>query len=326
MNFIALSLLLFISYSSFVNAQCPTPNYFMIQTHVGAGKSVTMPIDFNTSSIVRIDCISGVIWDVLTGHPSFTLTLEAPAANLVYPLLSAQGNTTTGVSRCNTSWCINAALFVQYTTAPNPPAQWLVRFTNKNSLWNADVNLTFSISEYGIGPAPTPGSGCKGGCTPNGTLPLSECNWYLTSPDATWVPRNYGEAAACACTLANIPGSMSATAMCVRNRIHAFHVGTTYFTAAMKAQLLVLKQTYCTGGASGDMFCSPKYYSALDGMSFPTIAHDLHQAAYNACCCPHPVAPVAAWWGIMVGGWATAAVCSVEVALIETVGSCGCDG
>ena len=300
---------------------CDPNNYFFLQKHIPASHSVTMVLNFESASIVQIECISGNIFDLASGFPSFSLTLEAPTAGLVFPLL----NSTHGATKCNTSWCIDVALYHQYTALHTTPTsvQWLIRFSNLNMLWNANINLTMSIKEYNVGPAPPPSTGCAPACMPVGTLPLSDCNWYLT-PEASWVPRNYAEAASCACTLGNNPASSTPTAQCVRANIHASHVGTQYFSAAMKASLLALEQAHCYGGKSGRHFCTPLYYYYLTSMSFSSIAHTLHQDAYTRCCCPSTVAPLLAWWGIMVAGWAPANFCSLEITLIETVGACGC--
>src|SRR5687767_3003786 len=68
-------------------------------------------------------CFGGKVWDKFSGHPKFTLYLEAVQTGQVFDL----------------SRFINATNLVYKSERWT---DWRIVFENKNSLWNADLNFT----------------------------------------------------------------------------------------------------------------------------------------------------------------------------------------
>lgn len=176
----------------------------------------------------------------------------------------------------------------------------------------------------------TPQQPCKAGCSPNGTLPLTDCSWY-TGNGSAWLPPTYGMAAGCVCTLAHAPFAQAPTAACVRTALHEGHLTNVYFNASTKAALARLKTAQCQRDPSlpGGMKCPAAYYAALAHTGFLHTVYRMHQDAYAACCCPGHVAGEWAWSLVVFGGVfseALAALCPLEVDMVECFGNCGCQG
>lgn len=150
-------------------------------------------------------------------------------------------------------------------------------------------------------------------CKPNESTVDVDCNWYIDSEEAAWLPTGYAEAATCACTLKGLEGAHSPTANCVRQIVQDSHKDETYFSAEQKQLLLDAKNRM-------------GYRELLNAMQFSAVVHELHQKAYAECCCPGMPAERWAWDLITLFGKLSAKVCSLEIRAIEEFGPCGCDG
>ena len=120
-------LITILSFSLLCSSQLCKQGETWQQLHIVAGSYVTYQLS-GIGSTLYIQCLSGFIWDLASGHPKLTLELYQ-GVNKVADLTNAVNNTGT-----------QGLLF----TGPSETGQWSLVATNNNRLWNADVTLVIS--------------------------------------------------------------------------------------------------------------------------------------------------------------------------------------
>jgi len=334
--------------------ECPEhPSSWPIQHwnrwHIMAGQQVAF--DLGWGNAVSINCISGNVFDEYSGQPNFQLVISAPKIRYaefdLTPYVNNNKNLSQGI------W-LDTSFGVQYPgTKASLNTNFNLLFRNQNSLWNADFNFTFT---YGMinnsqdfnGPIPpylsadnnneanaedvkassgmnATNMSCVAGCTPQGSMNVSDCSWYHSQQ---WLPLSYRAAASCACTLQDVPGRLSPTANCVRAFLRDAHQGTKYFSETEKEHYASLFRLECVFEPFPGGCIIGSYYDTVSALMVPTV-YRIHVDAYQYCCCPHPPATMGWWYGVMFGRlhslvWSKAG-CAIEMDLIEKKGPCGCE-
>lgn len=151
-------------------------------------------------------------------------------------------------------------------------------------------------------------------CKPYTSQQEIDCDSYLSDTELEWLPSGYARAAKCACQLSGLKGADSDSARCVREFVHNAHQSSSYFSESDK---------FALANAHGNAL---QQYRAIRSTRFSYKAHQLHQDAYEACCCTHQPANQWTWDIVSIIGLPTEKLCDFEIHEIEEHGSCGCDG
>ena len=242
------------------------------QLHIGAGDTATYTFP-GPAQYIAFQCVRGNIWDLYSGNPQVTITLNTSDSRTGFDLTELL---TTQKSEMNSS----AGIQMHSVFSSTHPEAWTLYLQNHNFLWNADIDLEMLVSldndydldetyvnkyndlhstappqkeqlkesktvtkpkdpettQVTVPPANLTSNACQSGCTPKGGIGVEACSWYLSDEATTWLPPAYATAAHCACQLAasSVEAANSTTARCVRNFLLENHKGTKYVSQAMK--------------------------------------------------------------------------------------------
>jgi len=139
-----------------VSGELCTNGQLWQELHIPAGGQVGLPLS-GRGDVLFLNCLSGFLWDLATGHPKLELQLH----NL------DSGESANITSYINTtSWSTN-----QVTFKSSAPGKWGLLMINHNLLWNADFTIAI---DYFVTPAPPSCKVCAPGQT--GTYCNESCS------------------------------------------------------------------------------------------------------------------------------------------------------